>query len=340
MTLVLTVTWPHNGSLIWPVPMLDTREFKVWKTVRAAYESALTQWTSMVWSEEASNYIVEVAEGLDHEPPWPTETFGELLAMGFEDRIIEDVGHAYIKQLSGILRVIGCPILSGGALSALHQVDFEFRSDSNHHPVPVCMHVQEMRGGTRMSFWEDELRAMRTAPFGTGARDAMLAFSSIAELSCFLSLNWEFPQNVIDPLIEHNALINGRHDIWPPLNPMTGKPEDTERRPGLLDALKIHGLPGMPKAEKDRMIALVLSDDYRNHRTEIQTYNKVDVDETIDLTHVIAPHISVPHALHHGRFMAAISHEERTGVPIDMKALRRLSDHWERLQLHYIAKGR
>src|SRR5262245_33226388 len=66
VTLVLTVMWPHNGFLIWPVPMLDTREFKVWKAARAAYTSALERWTQMVWSEEHSNYVVEVAEGIDH----------------------------------------------------------------------------------------------------------------------------------------------------------------------------------------------------------------------------------------------------------------------------------
>jgi hypothetical protein len=103
VTLVLTVMWPHNGFLIWPVPMLDTREFKVWKAARAAYTSALERWTQMVWSEEHSNYVVEVAEGIDHEPIWPTDPFSVLLAQGFENRIIEDDRHPYVRQLSGIL---------------------------------------------------------------------------------------------------------------------------------------------------------------------------------------------------------------------------------------------
>lgn len=103
VTLVLTTMWPHNGFLIWPVPMLGAREFKVWTAARAAYTSALERWTQMTWSEEHSNYTVEIAEGLDHEPVWPTATFEELLAHGFENRIITDDRHPYVRQLSGIL---------------------------------------------------------------------------------------------------------------------------------------------------------------------------------------------------------------------------------------------
>jgi hypothetical protein len=62
VTLVLTCTWPHSGYLIWPVPKLGTREFRVWTAARAAYESALERWTQMVWSEEDSNYTALLAK--------------------------------------------------------------------------------------------------------------------------------------------------------------------------------------------------------------------------------------------------------------------------------------
>ncbi len=220
----------------------------------------------------------------------------------------------------------------------IYQADKEHRPNANHHSVSVSLHVREMRSGIEMPFWENQLRAMRRAPFGTGPRDVMMAFASNSELSCFLTENWPFPENVIDIYVENNAIINGRHDIWPPIDPKTGEPEKTERRPGLLDALKLHGLPGMPQTEKDRMRDVILGDDYRNYRAEIQAYNKVDVDETAALTNVIAPSINIPLALHRGRFMAAIAREERTGIPIDTAALKRLSDNWERLQRYYIAK--
>lgn len=221
----------------------------------------------------------------------------------------------------------------------LWQTDFEYRFDANHHPVPKCMHALDMRSGTEMTFWEDELKSMRGAPFGIGPRDAMLAYAANAELSCFLSMNWVFPQNVIDVFIENNAVINGRHDLWPPIDPKTGEPEKTERRPRLPEAMALHGLqPVMSVAEKDRMLAIILGPDCDKHRPEIHSYNRVDNVETVAVTNVIAPRMSVPHAVHRGRFIAAIAHEERRGIPVDTRALRRLSDHWERLQRHFIAQ--
>ena len=68
VTLVLTSTWPSGNILIWPVPILAEREFPVWKSARAAYELARDQWVQMVWSEDRSDYLIEIAEGIDHEP--------------------------------------------------------------------------------------------------------------------------------------------------------------------------------------------------------------------------------------------------------------------------------
>ena len=75
VTLVLTSTWPSGNVLIWPVPILGEREFPVWKSARAAYELARDQWVQMVWSEERNDYLIETAEGIDHEPVWPDKEF-------------------------------------------------------------------------------------------------------------------------------------------------------------------------------------------------------------------------------------------------------------------------
>ena len=71
VTLALTSTWPSGGFLIWPVPVLGERDFKVWKSARAAFELARDHWAQMAWNEALSDYQIETAEGLDHEPVWP-----------------------------------------------------------------------------------------------------------------------------------------------------------------------------------------------------------------------------------------------------------------------------
>jgi hypothetical protein len=102
VTLVLTSTWPSGDVLIWPVPILTEREFKVWKSARRAYELALDQWVQMVWSEASSDYQIEISEGVDHAPVWPQKTFEELLKLGFDGKVIDNEEHPYVRRLRGL----------------------------------------------------------------------------------------------------------------------------------------------------------------------------------------------------------------------------------------------
>ena len=52
----------------------------------------------------------------------------------------------------------------------------------------------------------------------------------------------------------------------------------------------------------------------------------------------MAHSIDLPRALHRGRYMMAVARQERCGLPIDVEYLAQLVAHWERLQLHFIAR--
>src|SRR5215831_20887673 len=168
---------------------------------------------------------------------------------------------------------------------SIWHVDFEFREDANHLPIPVCMYAREEHSGATISLWRDELLRLTGAPFDTGSDDVMVAFASNAELQCFLALGWPFPTNVLDPYVENIAAINGNTAVWPPADEKKRK-----GRPGLLDALKLHGLPARSQEHKDRMRDMILeNEDYSpEHRREIQEYNKEDVDDTIALLGVLS----------------------------------------------------
>jgi hypothetical protein len=112
-------------------------------------------------------------------------------------------------------------------------VDFEFREDANHLPIPVCMYAREEHSGATISLWHDELLRLPRAPFDTGPDSVMVAFASNAELQCFLALGWPFPTYVLDPYVESIVAINGNTAVWPPADEKGRK-----GRPGLLDALK------------------------------------------------------------------------------------------------------
>ena len=199
---------------------------------------------------------------------------------------------------------------------AIWHVDFEFREDANHLPVPVCMYAHEEHSGATISLWRDELLRLTEAPFDTGPDSVTVAFASNAELQCFLNLGWRFPTNVLDPYVENIATINGNSAIWPPADEKNRK-----GRPGLLDALKLYTLPGSgrSKDEKERLRRMILDNEHYtlDQRREIQDYNKDDVDDTSALLAVLSPSIDITHGLFHGRYMAAVAREERVGLPVD-----------------------
>ena len=85
------------------MPILSEREFPVWKSARAAYELARDQWVQLVWAEDRSDYQLEIAEGIDHEPIWPEKAFGELLKLGFDGKVIDSEEHPYVRRLRGLI---------------------------------------------------------------------------------------------------------------------------------------------------------------------------------------------------------------------------------------------
>jgi hypothetical protein len=220
--------------------------------------------------------------------------------------------------------------LASSALATIWHVDFEYREDANHHPVPVCMFAKEQRTGAEIFLRREQLLTLRQAPFGTGQNDLMVAYAANAELSCFLALGLPFPCNVLDVYVETSAAINGL-DI-------EGL---TTKRPNILEALEWFGLPSdYTKAEKDAMRDLILSHETytEDQWRKIERYNRADGGDTLGLLPRLTPTLDLPHALHRGRYMAAVARMERTGLPIDTDSLDRLVSNWERLQLHYIAR--
>src|SRR5215471_2094298 len=175
---------------------------------------------------------------------------------------------------------------------SIWDVDFEFREDANHLPIPICMFGREQHSGATLSLWRDELLRSTRAPFDTGPDSVMLAFASNAELQCFLALDWPFPANVLDAYVENIVAINGNTAVWPPADEKNRK-----GRPGLLDALKLHGLPGCgrSKEEKDRMRDMILNnEDYtQEQQQEIQDYNRDDDDDTAEVLNALAPSIDI-----------------------------------------------
>jgi hypothetical protein len=102
VTLGAVYTWPAGVTMIWPVPILQQRDFKVFRSMRAAYELARERWTQIAWDEVRTDFVIEVAEGIDLDPAWPNKSFEELLKLAFDGKIIDHEDHPYVRQLRGL----------------------------------------------------------------------------------------------------------------------------------------------------------------------------------------------------------------------------------------------
>jgi DNA polymerase I len=209
-------------------------------------------------------------------------------------------------------------------------VDFEFRTDVNHRPVPVSMFAKEHRTGAEIFMRREQLLTLTTSPIDIGADAVMVAYSAVAELTCFKVLHWPLPRNVLCAYVETCAAINGQ-DI-------AGL---TEKRPNILEACDLYGIPHMAAAEKKRMRDLIMNNtEYTEEEwREIKIYNSDDVLLDIPLLEALAPTIDMPAALFRGRYLKAAAAMEMIGIPIDVDYLVTLQEHWQALRMHYIARG-
>jgi DNA polymerase-1 len=208
-------------------------------------------------------------------------------------------------------------------------VDFEFRQDENHCPVPIAMFAKEHRTGAVHTLRRPELLACTKAPFSTGADTLVVAYSIVAELTCFRALGWPLPRHALCTYFETAAAINGLD--------LVGL---ENKRPSLLEACDLFGIPHMSKEHKAHVRDLILSkteytDDDWN---EIIYYNAEDVLLNIPLFEALVPTIDLPVALFRARYAAAVADIELNGIPIDTSYLHELETNWQALRLYYIAR--
>jgi hypothetical protein len=209
------------------------------------------------------------------------------------------------------------------------QLDYEFRIDSCHHPVPVAMYAQEQRSGRSIQLRRRELLASTRAPFNTGSDVLVTSYSAVAELSCFAKLGWPAPHNVLCSYFETSAAVNGL--------PIIGL---EQKRPTLLEACELFGIPHMGAEHKQKMRDLILGNaDYTAEEwQEIDTYVREDVLLTIPLFQHLAPQIDVPAALFRGRYSKPVIEMELAGLPIDTDYLNVLVERWKALRMYYIRR--
>jgi hypothetical protein len=199
--------------------------------------------------------------------------------------------------------------------------EFEFGDRDGNLPRVVCLVAKELRTDTTWRLWRDELGS--APPFPIGLDSLFVAFYASAELNCFRALGWSMPARILDLYTEFRCRLNG-----------------IDNKRTLILAMNHFGLDAMAAIEKKAMIDLILTGGpwSEEQRRDILQYCTDDVYALERLLPAMLPGIDLPHALIRGRYMAAASAMERTGVPIDIAKLDLLRNKWETIQEQLIAE--
>jgi hypothetical protein len=103
MKTVFTAINRLGVTFLWPVrlPAPDDRKSDWPRSEREAAERAMREWVRVQANMSLGAYEMRVAEGVMAEPVWPKLSYGELLRIGFQDRMVTSVDHPVIKRLRG-----------------------------------------------------------------------------------------------------------------------------------------------------------------------------------------------------------------------------------------------
>lgn len=204
-------------------------------------------------------------------------------------------------------------------------VDFEFGALPGECPTPICLVAHELKSGRVWRLWEDELRSRSAPPYPIDKEALVVAYYASAEVGCHLALGWDVPARLLDLYAEFRNLTNG-------VPPACGN--------GLLGALTYFGIGGIDTTEKDSMRQLALRGGpwTAEERSALLEYCESDVVALAKLLPALLPQLSLPHALLRGRYMNAAARMEHLGVPIDVRGLAKLREHWCHLQEELIRR--
>ena len=182
------------------------------------------------------------------------------------------------------------------------------------------MVAQEMKSGTQVKVWKNELESMNVAPFETGIDALFVAFYASAEIGCFIQLGWPLPENVLDLYSEFRGLTNGRPT-------MAGN--------NLIGALSHFGLDAMESFEKKSWIQLILTGGpwTSEEKKGIINYCESDVISMARLYPVIEPYIDWPRALLRGQYSISAAIIESNGIAIDLFSYINLEKRWDDIKL-------
>jgi len=207
-------------------------------------------------------------------------------------------------------------------------LDTEYATPPGEPVVPVCVVGREFFSGRCIRQFFDAGQISEN-PFPLGKDALAVAYAAQAEWSCFLSLGWQLPTNILDLYAEFRNEISGR-------TPVEGQTSHDSR---LIGAMDYYGLDRISAAEKkDMQQRISCGHPFTPEEHEaILHYCESDVMCLDKLLPAMAPAIELPYAIFRGRYTKAVAHIERMGYPVDRNLYDRVIHNLEPLKSRLIA---
>jgi hypothetical protein len=170
--------------------------------------------------------------------------------------------------------------MTAACFSQVVVCDFEYETSGGEFnlvagdiPKVLCMvayvldeNLQHVR---TIKQWRGEFGS--SPPFDIGSESLFVAYSAWAELTCFITLGWEFPKHIFD---QHTAYLAASNILLP------HNPDETRRRPRkrLPDACRAYGVTGWEKIDKEAISKDIGEGRWRDHGQDaVYSYCEADI---------------------------------------------------------------
>jgi hypothetical protein len=199
--------------------------------------------------------------------------------------------------------------------------DFEYEVADGELPNVLCMVAyvldENLRHVRTIKQWRGEFGS--SPPFDIGPNTLFVAYSAWAELTCFMTLGWKFPEHVFDLHTAYLAASN----ILRPYNPDEVYKRQRKR---LSDACRAYGIPGWENIDKETMARDIGEGRWRDYGQDAcYEYCEEDVRASTLLLRAQLcglpglPVADVARVLHWSNYSAkAVARIQAKGMPIDV----------------------
>jgi DNA polymerase family A len=201
--------------------------------------------------------------------------------------------------------------------------DFEYEIEDGDLPNPLCMVAYVLDGHLRhvqtIRMWREELLASTRPPFDIGPDTLFVAYSTWAEMTCFIVRRWPFPTHIFDLHTAYLAASN----VLLPYNPDEERKKPRKKLP---DACRAYGIEGWEHIEKKQMAEDIGAGLWRKYGKEgVLGYCEEDVKKSTELLRAQLrgrpglPPADVPRTLYWSNYSAkTVALIQARGIPIDM----------------------